>query len=238
MPGKSSEFYVIGQSLPADCLRPLRTAFPYFIQRRPQTDNCDQISTLCSFLGNVVIFLYMPAMLPHMFLRTSAIFDRDKVFVVGIHPACTDEVYDTAFDCEFDGVLQKDANAEQYRRVASAVRNKELWFPRPYLSQRTRKFASDSFPQALSSREAEILRLLAASYSNQAIADALYISRDTVRWHLRSMYTKLGISDRRAAVCIARNNMPLNQDEHAAISPSEGEGELLSCAGDLIAARL
>ena len=208
---KSDGFYVVGVSLPADCLNPLRNAFPHFIQREPQTDNCEQISTLCSFLGHVVIFLYMPAMLPHMYLRTSAIFDRDKVFVVGVHPACTDAVYDTAFDCEFDGVLSKNANEEHYRRVALAVRNKELWFPRPYLSQRTRKFASDSFPQALSSREADILRLLAADRSNQSIADALYISRDTVRWHLRSMYTKLGVSDRRAAVCVARNNMPLLQ---------------------------
>lgn len=205
---KDGEFNVIGLSLPVDCLKALRTAFPHFIQRQPQTEDCEQISTLCSFLGNVVIFLYMPAMLPHMFLRTSAIFERDKVFVVGIHPACCDEVYDTAFDCEFDGVLESDADAERYTRVAAAVRNKELWFPRPYLSQRTRKFASDSFPQALSSREADILRLLAAGQSNQAIADALYISRDTVRWHLRSMYTKLGVSDRRAAICVAKNNMP------------------------------
>ena len=208
MPKFSGEFYVIGLSLPSDCLHSLGEAFPHFIQREPQTDNCDQISTLCSYLGDVVIFLYMPAMLPHMYLRTSAIFDRDRVFVVGVHPACTDAVYDTAFDCEFDGVLQKSAQAEQYRRVAYAVRNKELWFPRPYLSHRTRKFASDSFPQALSSREADILRLLAENHSNQSIADALYISRDTVRWHLRSMYTKLGVSDRRAAVCVAKNNMP------------------------------
>ena len=50
----------------------------------------------------------------------------------------------------------------------------------------------------LTSREAEILRLLAAGRSNQEIADALYLSVRTVERHLSNAYLKIGISGRNA----------------------------------------
>ena len=48
----------------------------------------------------------------------------------------------------------------------------------------------------LKKREREILTLVAKGYSNQKIADALYISEPTVRNYISSIYTKVGTSNR------------------------------------------
>ena len=55
-------------------------------------------------------------------------------------------------------------------------------------------------PVGLTSREVEILRWVSQGLSNQEIADRLVISRRTVHAHLRSIYDKLNVTTRTAAV--------------------------------------
>jgi LuxR family maltose regulon positive regulatory protein len=57
---------------------------------------------------------------------------------------------------------------------------------------------------ALSYREREILRLLQNGQSNKLIARVLDISPDTVRFHLKGVYEKFGVSDRRVVATMAR----------------------------------
>lgn len=52
----------------------------------------------------------------------------------------------------------------------------------------------------LSSREIEVLRLVAAGLTDGAIADQLVVSPRTIHAHLRSSYQKLGVTSRTAAV--------------------------------------
>jgi two-component system NarL family response regulator len=56
----------------------------------------------------------------------------------------------------------------------------------------------------LTEREREILALVAAGKSNSDIAEQLYITAGTVRVHLHAILQKLGASDRRSAVLVAR----------------------------------
>jgi non-specific serine/threonine protein kinase len=58
----------------------------------------------------------------------------------------------------------------------------------------------------LTAREAEVLRLLAAGRSNPEIAEALAISPRTAGTHVQSIYGKLGVSSRAAAVTYAHNH--------------------------------
>ncbi len=58
-------------------------------------------------------------------------------------------------------------------------------------------------PAGLSTREAEILRLVAAGLTNRAIAEALTISERTVDRHVSNIYTKLDVSTRAAATAFA-----------------------------------
>jgi DNA-binding NarL/FixJ family response regulator len=55
----------------------------------------------------------------------------------------------------------------------------------------------------LSPRELEALRLVAAGLSNGTIAARLYVSERTVRYHLTSLFNKLGVTSRTEAVAIA-----------------------------------
>lgn len=55
----------------------------------------------------------------------------------------------------------------------------------------------------LTQRESEILSLVVAGLSNRGIAGKLVIGDETVKSHLRSIYRKLGVGDRTAAVATA-----------------------------------
>jgi len=60
----------------------------------------------------------------------------------------------------------------------------------------------------LSSREAEVLRLIVEGNTNIQIAAHLYVSPNTVKTHVRSILNKLGVGDRvQAAVFALRNNL-------------------------------
>lgn len=52
----------------------------------------------------------------------------------------------------------------------------------------------------LSSKELEVLRQLALGQSNKDIARALWISEQTVKFHLRNVYKKLGVANRSEAI--------------------------------------
>jgi DNA-binding NarL/FixJ family response regulator len=56
---------------------------------------------------------------------------------------------------------------------------------------------------ALTEREIEVLREVAAGNANKVIADHLTISEETVKAHMRSILSKLGANDRTHAVTIA-----------------------------------
>lgn len=67
---------------------------------------------------------------------------------------------------------------------------------------------SKSFPDGLSKREVEVLRLVAGGKSNQEIADELFISRFTVVRHVSNIFSKTGVSNRSGATAYAhRHNL-------------------------------
>ncbi len=57
--------------------------------------------------------------------------------------------------------------------------------------------------QGLTQRESEILSCMVNGLSNRGIANKLVIGEETVKSHLRSIYRKLGVSDRTGAVATA-----------------------------------
>jgi LuxR family transcriptional regulator, maltose regulon positive regulatory protein len=58
--------------------------------------------------------------------------------------------------------------------------------------------------EQLSERELRVLELLPTHLANQEIAGELYVSLNTVKTHLKSIYRKLGVSSRSEAVAAAR----------------------------------
>jgi len=51
----------------------------------------------------------------------------------------------------------------------------------------------------ISGRELEVLKCLAAGFSNEKIAAQLFISVNTVKTHVRKIYEKLGVNNRTEA---------------------------------------
>ena len=58
--------------------------------------------------------------------------------------------------------------------------------------------------EALSKKEKKILLLVEEGLTNKAIADALFVSEKTVKWHLHNVFGKLDVRNRTSAVASAR----------------------------------
>jgi DNA-binding NarL/FixJ family response regulator len=90
--------------------------------------------------------------------------------------------------------------------VASAVRqafDHSVYLagsPRPIAAapQAARRTAKES-PGGLTRRELEILRLVAEGHSNSQLARMLWVTEQTVKFHLSNIYRKLGVSNRTEA---------------------------------------
>jgi DNA-binding CsgD family transcriptional regulator/pimeloyl-ACP methyl ester carboxylesterase len=67
-----------------------------------------------------------------------------------------------------------------------------------------RSAPTGELPDGLSSREIEVLRLLAQGMSNQQVADELIISLNTVRRHVSNVFDKTGVSNRAQAAVYAK----------------------------------
>jgi len=65
------------------------------------------------------------------------------------------------------------------------------------------ELARHAMDDALTEREIEVLKLIAAGCANKVVAERLRISEDTVKGHVRSILSKLNATDRTHAVTIA-----------------------------------
>jgi DNA-binding NarL/FixJ family response regulator len=111
-----------------------------------------------------------------------------------------DEAVESLLRLGVMGFLQVDSPPGLIRRAVRAVANGEVWAPRKVLSRVFQDFLAASNSEKLTSRELEILAFVTQGYSNKETAYALSISRETVRWHIRTLYGRLGIHDRQSAV--------------------------------------
>ncbi len=58
--------------------------------------------------------------------------------------------------------------------------------------------------QPLSDREKEMLIFLANGVSNKEMAQKMFVSENTVKFHLKNVYSKLGVANRLQAINAAR----------------------------------
>lgn len=66
--------------------------------------------------------------------------------------------------------------------------------------------------EGLTARERELLAALANGWTNLQIAARTGISRNTVKYHLKNLYDKLGVSNRAMAVAL---HVSVNRNDHA-----------------------
>jgi DNA-binding NarL/FixJ family response regulator len=109
------------------------------------------------------------------------------------------------------GYLTKDASSEE---IQAAIRDAACGRTRldPAVQERLVELVTGgpaaSSPAApvgavLTERETEVLRLMADSMPNRAIARRLFVTEATVKTHVNNIFGKLGVGDRAAAVAWA-----------------------------------
>lgn len=98
------------------------------------------------------------------------------------------------------GYLLKDASADELvKAVRSAHRGESVLSP-SVAGRLIGQVRASTEPRALSRLEREVLRLIAEGSTNQTAAAALHISEASVKTTLLSVYQKLGVRHRAAAV--------------------------------------
>ena len=105
---------------------------------------------------------------------------------------------------ELISALSHRASGPSHEYVAKLLAAFE---PPPDDAQREREpeAVAQGLVEALSERELEVLRLVAAGLTNQEIADELVIAVSTVKSHTNHIYGKLGVKNRTQAVAQAKS---------------------------------
>jgi DNA-binding NarL/FixJ family response regulator len=101
------------------------------------------------------------------------------------------------------GVVPPDAPSEELGAAVAAVAHGLTVLPKilaERLLDEPATTAVEELLDPLTARESEVLDLLGHGLSNKMIARELHISEHTVKFHISSLYSKLGVSNRAEAV--------------------------------------
>lgn len=124
---------------------------------------------------------------------------RPEVAVLVLTTYDTDEAIVRAVEAGAAGYMLKDSPTED---LVDAVRRAAAGETvlAPPITKRLVERMHKASPDALTSREIDVLREVANGNTNAEIAERLHISEATVKTHLVHIYDKLAVSDRAAAV--------------------------------------
>jgi DNA-binding NarL/FixJ family response regulator len=97
------------------------------------------------------------------------------------------------------GYLLKDAEVEELHRAIRAAAEGRVYLAPEAAARLMREMRAPDKPEALTARETEVLRLLALGKTNRQIANALLVGENTVKSHVSSVLSKLGVGSRTQA---------------------------------------
>ncbi len=120
--------------------------------------------------------------------------DDDKLFQASEAGAC--------------GYLLKSLKADEFLELLRGVENGEAAMTRQTTARLLAGLARSvrrppPLPDALTPQETRLLQLLAEGLTNKAIAQALSLSENTVKYHLKNILQKLGLHNRTEAAAYA-----------------------------------
>jgi DNA-binding NarL/FixJ family response regulator len=121
-------------------------------------------------------------------------FDHEESLIAGLRAGA-------------QGYLRKDVSLDQLKSaIQEVLAGKTVLRPAitENLQSRLRRegaqFESSEMPDPLTGREVEVLRLMAAGFSNREVAELLGNTEGTIKSHASSILSKLGVRDRTRAV--------------------------------------
>jgi len=141
--------------------------------RMPKLSGVEAIETICAEFNHARIVV----------LTT---YDRDEDIYRGLRAGAK-------------GYVLKDAEPDELLHAIRVVHKGQQYIP----SAVGAKLAERIGNPELSDRELEVLRLMATGKSNLEISTELSIAEGTVKFHMKNILSKLGVSDRTQAMIVA-----------------------------------
>ena len=153
--------------------------------RMPVLDGIEATRRLCA----------LPDMAPILVLTT---FDEDELLWGAIEAGAS-------------GFVLKASTADELIAAVTAVAGGAAWFDSSVAPRVLETYRRDVAPRAARlsgstsspDREHDVLRLLSRGATNAEIAAGLHVSEATVKTHVGSIFMKLGVRDRAAAIVYA-----------------------------------
>lgn len=111
------------------------------------------------------------------------------------------------------GVFYSNDKFDNITKGLQKILQGECWLSRNLLVQSLQMVREQSHKNnkidehMLTKREIEILQFIAAGYSNQIIAEKLFISPNTVKTHVSNLYKKIDVTNRVQAILWATENL-------------------------------
>jgi NarL family two-component system response regulator LiaR len=127
-----------------------------------------------------------------------------QLHIIALTSASESDLVTAALQAGALSYLQKDVNIDQLvNAIRAAVRGERI-----LSAEATQALISAATRPAVASynltdREREVLQYLVAGLTNAEIAERMYISRSTVKFHVSSLLAKLNVATRAEAIMIA-----------------------------------
>jgi len=197
----------------ADDHRIVRDGLCYLLSQEPDVevtgeagDGQQAIAIVAATRPDVLLLdLYMPGLDGHAVLAALPGMSHRPAVVV-LTSATDDEHLVRAMHAGATSYVLKTASAEHVIAAIRAAADGTASLSPELLTRLTQALRRPPPPdplRPLSPREREVLRLIARGHSNRQIARDLEIGEQTVKTHVRSILTKLGLQDRVQAAIFA-----------------------------------
>ncbi len=161
-------------------------------------------------LQAAIVYTDDPEAGPEAVAEIKRTYPRLKILL--LCEVATPAVVRCAIDEQAEGVVLTSDTAEEMILALRHVLEGRAVMP---VGWQAASLQEDAPLAALSAREREVLDLLASGMSNKEIARRLTISSNTVKFHLRTIYAKLGVCNRvQAMQAVARRQEDLTESSN------------------------
>lgn len=146
--------------------------------------------------------------------------EQQHIMVIVLTMTMDEDWLDAIFEAGATGAISKATNPAALATLVRETVNGNVVHVYKPMPRTTETVAQESPPDdsSLTTRELEVLRLVAAGATNGEIARKLWVTEQTVKFHLSNVYRKLDVGNRTEASHYAHVNGLLSDRPHLVVS--------------------